>query len=153
MGFTKNGYSFNGWADAFGTPYALGTEVPTPTSGLKITELYAQWTPMDTYTGGNSQGDEMTCYVKPELGTIDATVDVTSVTSGTSENMNIIAAIYEGNQLARVKLQTFTLTGAGVSGTLSFSYPSSVQPESCKLFILNHGNSVPRCPVLTCWLN
>ena len=51
-GFTKTGYSFNGWntaADGSGTSYTDGQSVTnlTTTNGATIT-LYAQWTPAET---------------------------------------------------------------------------------------------------------
>ncbi len=56
-GFTKTGYSFNGWntmANGNGTAYGAGSTIPSQTAGTTVT-LYAQWLqvpppPVQTYT-------------------------------------------------------------------------------------------------------
>jgi len=137
-----------------GTAYSADDPVCyTVASGdLQVLDLYAQWTPVETYSGGNTAGDTLTCEVKPDYHTVNATFDISSVT-GSGENVEVLLGLYRGNRLVGVQMQTFTLTASGVVGDLTADFPSGSEPDSYKVMVIGQADSAAKLEPLICTLN
>jgi hypothetical protein len=151
LGFTRTGYRFNGWKDVSGTAYPQGAEVPTPGSDLSITELYAQWLQTFTYSAQSSDGrDTVTCTLVPDLHTVDVSLSVTSLTSSYAASAVVYYALYKGNRMIGLALNTAPLSESGLEDSMTVEYRSSYEPDRCEVFITHGDHYTPACEPLIC---
>lgn len=153
MGFTRTGYSFDGWKDSGGTSYATGQLITRPTADFQITNLYAQWVKTFSYTAKSADlADSATCVVTPARYKVDVSLAITSLTNSTpyAKTLPVYYALYQNGRMVAIETNNVSQTSSGMTDSLSIQFESTAQPDTCKIFVFNGTAFVPVCAPLVC---
>lgn len=150
--YQRTNYTFSGWntkKDGSGTSYAKDATV-TMTGDL---QLYAQWVPLGTVYKGQSDSakDSVSCMVIPSLNKVAVSVTVTSISDVSLYNkpLPVYYALYKNGRLLGVVAGTVSVTGAGASCSADVPLTSGLQPDSCKVFVMDTAYA-PAVPQILC---
>lgn len=148
--FQKQGFDLLGWnteRDGSGTGFSVAESI-TITGDV---HLYAQWG--TSYYGHSTDlKDTITCMVIPGQNKVNITLAVTSLKNTTmdSQSLPVYYGLYQGGRLVSLIFKNVPLADNGMNDYSAVYYPSGVQPDSCKVFILNATGYTPAGPPIAC---
>ncbi|MGE4484186.1 MAG: InlB B-repeat-containing protein [Oscillospiraceae bacterium] len=156
MAFTRDGYVFDGWTDDSGAEYETGQAITNTTGAFKVTNLYAQWLEVHSYTAGNgASGDSAALDVYPTRNEVKVSLDIGSLKNPDtgSTTLPVYYALYENGRMIAIEMQEVPQTPSGMTGSVTIDYTDGVRPDACRIFVFGGDDYAPAYEPLTCDLS